>query len=273
MHFKTLLAILFSLGLVSSSFAKEYENLIQYRAQTGKTELSRKDWLEKDRKNNTKQWKESCLFNFSYAGGNKEYRTMEERLDFYEWVAEYLENKGHEIDWPEATEELSRYMLKTQRPAFDSDIQLFCRATHKVVFDTAFTLLQEVKNMQQPLKGEAAKEWDKKMFFFEHSEIYQPLLVKMDNQSVTKLNKIMHRKGFAAFSIPIELKLKGQVENLNDRLYWAENKLLPFATGTALSAKELKNKEKLKKKELKMQEKQNGKEEISKPVIIATPEN
>lgn len=262
-RFAIILLILVSTGSLS---AKEYENYTQYKAKTGKEELTRKDWLKKDRINNTRQWVEACKYNFSYQGGSKEYQTMEERLGFYKWVSDYLTSRGHKIAWPEATEELSRYMLKTQRPTFDNDIRLFCRGVHKVVFDTAFSILQEVKNLPNPIIGSAAEIWDKEMFFFEHTEIYQPLIVKMDKQSLTKLNKIMDRKGFAAFSLPIELKMKGDVENMNDRLSWAEKKLLPFVKGDAPSASEIRNRERVLKKEREMNAKK--KEEVIKPVII-----
>lgn len=250
---------------IQGLFAREYENLVQYKAKTGRTELKRTDWLKSDRKNKTRQWREACRFNFSYQGGAKEYQSMEERAAFYDWCSDYLRTQGHQINWPEATHQLSLYMLKSQRAGFDSDIRLFCRGVHKVVFDTAFTMLQEVKNLDQPIVGSAAIEWDNQMFFFEHTEIYQPLIVKMDEQSLKKLNKIMDRKGFAAFSIPIELELKGEVEVLNDRLTWAQKKLLPFVTGDALSASEIRNKEKLLKKEKQI--KQKNKEE-SKGVVI-----
>ncbi|MGB0165917.1 MAG: hypothetical protein ACPF8V_03580, partial [Luteibaculum sp.] len=212
--------------------AREYDNLTQYRAKTGKEVLSRKDWLTKDRKTSSRQWREACLYNFAYQGGHKEYNSLEERIDFYQWVSEYLASKGHEIKWPEAQVELNRYIKKTQRPTFDNDIRLFLKATQKVVFDTAFFFLQEVKNMEQSLTGLAAEKWDREMFAFEHTEIYQPLVVRMDRQSIDKLNRIMHRKGFAVFSLPIELKMKGKVEIAEDRIAWSENKLLPFVKGT-----------------------------------------
>ncbi len=249
--------------------------MAQYQAKTGKSELARKDWTTKDRKSRTRQWKEACLYNFSYQGGAKEYTSMEQRTAFYNWVAKYLKSKGHEIVWPQAQAELGLYTQKTQRIGFNNDIKLFLAATNKVVFDTAFTLLQEVKN-QGPIVGMEADQWDKDMAFFEQTAIYQPLIVRMEQSSVDKLNKIMHRKGFAVFSIPAELKLTGDVAKAEDRISWEENRLYPFAKGDALSKRELKNREKLKSKEKKVKKKKDtpkrkAKAKPAKPAVITEP--
>lgn len=231
----------FLVFLTLSSFAKEYKSLERYTIATGNQALDKKDWLTKDRENNTFKWQKACLFNFSYYGGHKEYESVEERQDFLVWLSSYLKEEGHEVKWPKTNVLLFELFEDALNKNTVSGIKELVKKVNKPVFDTAYVTFQEVHANKYLLKGAEAKAFDKKLYEFEHSLYYQPYINAMSEDDLATLNKVLDRKGIGRRnSIPEGMELIGNVQDYQQRLYWIESKVEVYAQGNGPSDAELK---------------------------------
>lgn len=240
------------LAMIIPSFAKEYRTMERYTIATGNTELSRKDWLTSDRQDGTYQWEKSCLFNFSYFGGFKEYETIDQKIDFYKWLSTYLKEEKKEniaIEWLQAEIVMNTILREFEGNSEKNELAQFSKNLSKATFDSCFTRLQKLNHRKEDLVGEEAKAWDKEMFQFEHANFYQYFLDRLSPEALTDLNETLQRKNLAIFKIPYQLQFEGRVEDLELRLYWAMNQVVDYAYDRSISKKEWRKQQKAKKKE------------------------
>lgn len=243
--------VLISLAFLALSVlanAKEYKNLERYKISTGNETLDRKDWLISDRENNTFQWENACRFNFSYAGGHKEYESVEQRQKFLEWLAPFLSSKGHQLKWVKTNTVLFGLFEDALAKNTSSKLKDMIRAVNGPVFDTAFKSMQEVHANGYILRSNEAKEFDKDLYEYEHSNFYQFYLTKLSADELETLNKVMHRQGITRKgALPEALELDGNIQDYTDRMYWITNKVQPYAMGQRPTEAELKARREAKK--------------------------
>tara|TARA_R110001592_G_scaffold363221_4_gene681818 strand:- start:6398 stop:7258 length:861 start_codon:yes stop_codon:yes gene_type:complete len=228
---RVLISLVFlALGVISS--AKEYKNFERYKISTGNESLDRKDWLASDREKNTFQWENACRFNFSYAGGHKEYETVEQRQKFLEWLAPFLSEQGHQLKWVKTNVVLFGLLEDALEKNTSSKIKNMIRTVNGPVFDRAFKSLQDVHSNGYILRSNEAKEYDKDLYEYEHSNFYQFHLTKLSADDLIALNKVMHREGITRKgALPEALELDGNIQDYTDRMYWITNKVQPYAMG------------------------------------------
>ncbi len=220
------LALALSLFSVNAALAKEFPSLKDYEANKSTDEVNRRHWLKADRESNDKEWREACLFNFSYATGYKEYRTREEREDFYRWAADTLRKQGHEIKWVELALEVTDLI----EPAVNGNgkVSQYAKAGNALVFDSAFVRLQNLFRSADPLKNEGAKNWDDEMIKYEQEVLLASLFNSMDIVTLEKISRMAKGQGIYMFFTKKELRFKGDIRSAQARIDYAHNQLLPY---------------------------------------------
>lgn len=267
-----IITALFLLTLGTICQAKEYKNLERYTIETGNKTLDRKDWLSSDRKDNTFQWQQACLFNFSYYGGHKQYETVEERQAFLVWMNDFIKNEGHEVKWISANVLLFDLFVDAKTKNTASGIKELVKNVNKPVFDTAFVSFQGVHSAGYILRSNEAKQFDTDLYEFEHTNYYQYFIKKMSTDDLATLNKILDRKGLGHKSaIPEALELDGNVQDYTQRLYWMQSKVQPYSLGKRPTEAELEARREAKKEnfrdaEIKITKEKKVKEEKVKKV-------
>lgn len=183
-------------SMVFPSFGKEYKNIKDYMFATGSKELHQRHWLKSHRENNTWQWKAACLYNFSYEKGFKEFVTLDERADMLKWLSDTIAKKGHETLYPRMLREitLSLKNASTKKVNYKETAEDFAVICNDVVFDNMYEKLQELFQMEEPLTGAEAKDWDKEAIRYEQEEVLQPIYDKLNKNIIAELNEIKYRR-------------------------------------------------------------------------------
>ncbi len=223
---KTCLALAIAILPLTAVFAKEFPSAKEFEAEKGTKETNKRHWVAADRNSKNAVWNEACLFNFSYEIGYNEYKTLDQREDFYEWAADTLRKMGHEIKWIEMA--LTITDLIEPATAGKTKISQYAIAGNKVVFDSAFVRLQQVFRMEKPLKNEEAKAWDDNMIQFEQEVLLQPFFDKVDIVTLEKMAKMAKGEGIYMFYTTKSLRFKGDLRNIKHRVDYAHNQVLPF---------------------------------------------
>lgn len=224
------LLLLSCLVITLSISAKEYKSLEAYKVATGKTEISRADWLTKDREDKSFQWLKACKFNFSYDEGHKHYQTLEEREAFLHWVSHFLEEQGHQVGYGAMATEMIVTLDVIKSNFFSDGLENFVTKLNANYFVHAFKSLQALWAGNKILKGEEAKAFDSEHITWEQTQIFQQYINTLGADDLEKLNKFLDRKGFRAKrAIDESLEFPGDIEDLKQRIYWVENKLLPYS--------------------------------------------
>lgn len=74
------------------------------------------DWTEYDRLRFTQRWNDANCFNLLQPdSGFRQYRTIRQRRDFYDWFDRIREVQGHEIEWPAAAWIVASQMSNAER--------------------------------------------------------------------------------------------------------------------------------------------------------------
>ena len=210
--------------------AKEYKSMEAYRVATGKTSLSKSDWLSRDRANKTFQWSTSCQYNFSYNSGYKHYQTLEEREAFLHWAAHFLNDKGHHLSYGASATEMMVILDIIKTNLSDEGINNFVKRLNEAYFLHAYETLQKLYSGAQVYKGEEAETFDKEAIAFEQTQLFQTHINRLSSKEIDKINRLLDRKGLKAKrAIDQSLVFPGNFEDLKQRIYWVENRLLPYA--------------------------------------------
>ena len=175
--------------------AKEYQDKQDYKIKTGKTEISRKDWLAEDRQNNTVQWQGACEYNFAYAGGHKEYDSPGQYSDFMYWIKTAFDKKGYQVIMPTV---LTEYLFQLSQMATSNlageERQNFGKNVAKLIFVGIFENLQSTYN-NGALVGEEASQWDTDILKKIEFEITQPYFDRLPTVNLEKVSKWYKRDG------------------------------------------------------------------------------
>jgi len=209
-----------------SASAKEFPSLKDYEANKSTDEVNRRHWLKADRESNDKEWREACLFNFSYSTGYKEYRTLEEREDFYQWVADTLRKQGHEIKWVEMAITVTDLIEPAAKG--ESKPSKYAIAGSQLVFDSCFVRLQQLFRSEEKLKNDAAKAWDDEMIRYEQEVLIQGMFNTMDIVTLEKIANMAKGKGIYYLYTKKPLRFKGDLRSSQARIDYAHNQLLPY---------------------------------------------
>ncbi|MES2627343.1 MAG: hypothetical protein V4616_00110 [Bacteroidota bacterium] len=219
-------AIVVALLTLSPLLAKEYPTRKELFANTGTKEVNKRNWTHSDRTSNSETWKEASLFNFSYATGFEEYKTVEQRIDFLTWLSLELKRKGHEVKWVDMVITVGELIKPAAKG--DDNVSLFANLGNKLVFDSTFTRLQDLYHMEKPLKGAEARAWDEAMIQFEQEQLVQPIFNRMDIVTLEKVTKMAKGEGIYSLYTKKRLRFTGDLRNLTDRINFAEQALLPY---------------------------------------------
>ena len=229
-------SILFFFLLINTQFlfSQEWKSIKDYQKITGNTVLENGSWLKKDRKRNTKTWKQANKFNLVLTDGNMKYKTISQIRDFYFWLDDEFENQGHEINTVGVVaivaDQLSNFDNWFIREIIvrNKEVVWFGNEGSKGVLSYAFPLLQEVYNSKNILKDEAAKKWDLEYMKKEQCQIVEPLYNRLSAKAIKKLNRIAKGKGIFNLGVKNELKYEGDILDCNSRTEHAFLKVLTY---------------------------------------------
>lgn len=208
----------------NSVYCKEWKNLKTYQKSTLKIHLSASDWLKSDRKQNTLVWQRANIYNLN---GNlpEEYTSIIQRRDFYQWIYNELNNKGHEVVWPA----MAHYISNKLRLVNTFPLNLLIREKIKnysyqgseVVFNSAFQTLRGLLNSQSILKGEAAIKWDSNLLKLEQFDWLATIYSTIDERGLKTISRIAKGKFLYAFVLPKKLRFRGDISKAESRYNYA----------------------------------------------------
>jgi len=116
------------------------------------------DWTSNARIHNTGTWKSANSYNLQQDHGADEYRSIEERADFYRWFQTAEKSRGDAIRWPGAAAKIadgvnqSTYLMVGEADKFMNN-------GNKIIFDNAFPKLR-ARSSGEPLDEPSAAVWD-----------------------------------------------------------------------------------------------------------------
>lgn len=203
--------------------------------------LSPGDWTESDRENCTQRWKDACLYNLR-ANNFRRYTRIIERRDFYSWFYRYSVDRGFHTRWALAASIVATgaHEVAMMNPGIEdmgrmadtvgNELQAMMREGNQVIFDNVFPKLGELVRLQEPLKKEAAREWDMRTLS-EEQTLIQPLYRGVSQAARIQLDRIARLQGLpgvvAAFSTSAVVK---------DEPPYVRGGRVPGFTGTALTS-------------------------------------
>lgn len=219
---------------INTIVAQEWSSIRAYKKETGNTVLLDGCWLKKDRKRQTKVWKNANVFNLTQKQGNLKYATISEIRDFYKWFDSERIKQGHKINGV-GVASIAATQLSNMDSRFirffivrNKEIVQFANKGSKLVFEFAFPLLNEVYFSKEKIIGEKARNWDRKNGYFEQCEVLEPLYNKLSVKAINRLERIAKGKGIFNLAVPKELKYEGEIENCKTRFLHGKDKLLPY---------------------------------------------
>jgi len=215
----------------NSIHSKEWKNLKTYQKTTQRIHLSASDWLKKDRKRNTLIWKKANAYNLE-VNLPREYTSIIQRRDFYKWIFNELNDKGHEVLWPAMAHYISNKLRLVNTFPFNlltrKKVKHYSYQGSEVVFNNAFQTLRELINSQVILKGESAIKWDSKLLRREQFEWLETIYKTIDERSLKTIDRIAKGKFLYAFVLPKKLRFKGDISKAEVRYNYAFNILKPY---------------------------------------------
>jgi RHS repeat-associated protein len=141
---------------------EEYSNWYKALEALNLFSLDQGDWYKSDRKNDTDTWKNANLFN-TLGGKTGEYEGFSQINDYYGWLIEELESRGHEVKWAKGakglTEKLS-YLTKAQNDMDYGSLIGLLTELNEAIVDYAIPNFGQLLASKEPIKGEAAYNWD-----------------------------------------------------------------------------------------------------------------
>jgi len=239
---KSFLCLFVSILSILQVSAKEYKDKQDYKIQTGKDEISRKDWLTEDRQNNTLQWQGACTYNFAYAGGDKEFANAGQYSDFMFWLKTTFEKNGYQIIMPLI---LTEYFFRLEEMATSTlageERNTYGKNIAKLIFTSTYQDLQIAYN-GETLKGEEASKWDKALLAKIEKEITQPYYDRMATVTLEKVSAWFKRDGLLERKLyPAELTwTTGDLRKADDRIKYFGETYLAYVNGERHTRDEVK---------------------------------
>jgi len=234
---KTIVFVVFSLLILlntTNAVSQEFKNLRTYKIKTGQSSLKDGYWLKKDRKKQTKVWKQANIFNLSKENGNQKYKTISQIRDFYLWFDIKRKEQAHEIKGVGIAAIAASQLSKLDNGIIrffivrNHEVVNFANEGSKKVFEFAFPLLKRIYLSKEIIKGEDAKNWSLKNGRIEQCQILAPLYKKLSPKALHKLQRMASGKGIFNLGVPNSLKYEGRIEDCNSRFEHAIYKILPY---------------------------------------------
>tara|TARA_R110001583_G_scaffold123082_1_gene274440 strand:+ start:60720 stop:61505 length:786 start_codon:yes stop_codon:yes gene_type:complete len=233
----TIVIVVFSLLILlktTNVYAQEFKNLKTYKIETGQASLKNGYWLKKDRKKQTKVWKQANIFNLSKENGNQKYKTISQIRDFYLWFDFKRKEQTHEIKGIGIAAVAACQLSKLDKGIIrffivrNHEVVTFANEGSKKVFEFAFPLLKKIYFSKKIIKGEEAKNWSLNNGRIEQCQILAPLYKKLSPKALHKLQRMAGGKGVFNLGVPNCLKYEGRIEDCNSRFEHAFHKILPY---------------------------------------------
>ena len=233
---KTTIKLLFITILTNTNiiFAQEWSNLKSYKKETGNSSLLEGCWLKKDRKRQTKIWKQANKYNLNIENGNKKYQTICQIQAFYFWFDQERKKQEQEIKWAGiaaiAAGQLSKLDIGFIRVIIVRNTELvdFAHEGSEKVFAFALPQFKKIYFSNKITTGKDAEKWDKKFGMREQCEILEPLYQMLSKKAISKLERMAKGKGIFRLGVPKELRYEGEIDNCQARFEHGINKLLPY---------------------------------------------
>jgi hypothetical protein len=192
---------------------------------TGK--MGKGDWREDDRINGSDTWKNANKYNLQQKNGQKQYKTIEQRAEFYKWFQNTTESRGYDTKWAGGAFIVASQMSNGHGLAsslidndVESDIKAFAESGNQDIFNNVFDKLKNLYN-GPILKGQDAKNWDAKTLTVEQRDIVGPNYFKYQalNPKITQTLSQM-AKGQGMFGIGVGKQLR--FDSKKDVMKWQD---------------------------------------------------
>lgn len=218
-----------------SAFSKEWNSLQQFQKETNQKELSQKDWLTSDRKQNTIIWQQANAYNLNHHHP-EEYITIKQRRDFYEWFYTEIDKKEHEVLWPKMAHFISNKLRLIKAFPYtvftNKNIKNYAYQGSGVVFNQAFDDLRLLFNSKAIIKGEFAQRWDEKMLYKEQYKWLEQVYQSIDSKSLKTIERMAKGKGFYGLMVHKSIRFKGDISNPEARYQYAIYSLRDYCKNT-----------------------------------------
>lgn len=207
----------------SLAYTQEWKTLKTYQKMTGNSSLIAGHWLKKDRKIQSKVWKQANSYNLAQQDGNLKYKTISQIRDFYLWFDIERKKQGHEIEWIGVAEIAANQLSKLDCGFIrtfivrNKEVVTFANEGSKEVFKFAFPLLNDIYFSITPIKGKAAEHWFIEYGKKEQCQILNPVYNKLSAKALHRLERMAKGKGLFALGIPRELKYVGNINDCQSR--------------------------------------------------------
>tara|TARA_R110002049_G_scaffold302258_1_gene494972 strand:+ start:29232 stop:29912 length:681 start_codon:yes stop_codon:yes gene_type:complete len=219
------------LALSTTISAKEWKRLELYQSETKNETLLPSDWLKSDRLQNTVVWQRANAFNLQ-NDLPQEYTNISQRRDFYKWLFETLEKKGHEVVWVKMAYFISKKMHLMEvfpyHVFIKKTIKSYAVTGNALVFNNAFNELNELLDSDTILKDDKAVAWDKTILHKEQCQWLDSVYITMDTKNLKTLERIAKRKFLYSLVVPKAIAFKGILSNAEDRYLYAVEVLKPY---------------------------------------------
>ena len=211
-------------GVSYTVSAKEWKNFKVYQNETHNQTLSPSDWLKKDRIRNSLVWRQANTYNLLHDLP-KEYRSIQERKDFYKWLYVALNKQGYEIVWIKMAYFISKKMRLLETFPWvlfiRKKIVRYANEGSEVVFNNAFMELREIFISKKAMKESLALEWDQKMAYNEQYVWLDNLYKTIDSKSLKTIEHMAKGKFLYGLAVPKAIRFKGQISNSKTRYHYA----------------------------------------------------
>ncbi|WP_341216869.1 Insecticidal toxin complex protein [uncultured Wocania sp.] len=212
----------------NSVSAKEWRSLTVYQKNTQKQNLSSSDWLKSDRLKNTLVWQLANQYNLTNNLPD-EYRKINERKDFYKWLYQALDKKGHEVVWVKMAHYISTKLRKMESFPYSLFLNIkileYANSGSKQVFNKAFAELNSIYKSNKIYKGNLAIKWDENMLCKEQYKWIDGIYKTMDKSSFKKIQRIAKGTFLYRLVVPKKIRFKGNLSNAEARYNYAFNYL------------------------------------------------
>lgn len=221
------LALAFSYNLQ----AKEWKSLKHFQNSTQKEKLSPSDWLTSDRIHNTMVWQQANEYNLIHMMP-KDYQTVTQRRDFYQWLNHQFKTRGHEVIWQEMAYYISLKLRSIETFPYcvfiSKNVKKYAHQANEVIFNNAFEKLKTLFNSDNVLKKDEATSWDEMMLQNEQHIWVESIYKVLDKKSIKQIERIVKGKFLYALVVPKAIRFNGDISSPEERYDYARNTFRPY---------------------------------------------
>ena len=211
-----------------STLAKEWKSKRVYQNETNQTELLPSDWLKSDRLHNTDIWQNANSYNLIH-NQPLEYLNIKQRRDFYKWLNNNLQQKGHEVLWVAMASYISHKLRLVRAFPYsvftNETLKMYTELGSETVFNESFTLLKDIFLLKETLQKGEALQWDKKILYEEQYQWLANIYTQMDSRTIRKIDRMAKGKFLFGLVVPKRVRFTGDISVTEDRYNYAINVL------------------------------------------------